>query len=95
MLEWEREVEGADGWMVLEEEEVLGFGHGSILHSGQVAWRGVFTRLCRPETGMAVQQEGESKSGALTWLDLGRVCPRAPGQGLKSPSVCRPCPWGP
>lgn len=50
MLEWEREVEGADGWMVLEEEEVLGFGHGSILHSGQVAWRGAFTRLCRPET---------------------------------------------
>lgn len=36
--------------MVLEEEEVLGFGHGSILHSGQVAWRGAFTRLCRPET---------------------------------------------
>lgn len=50
MLEWEREVEGADGWMVLEEEEVLGFDHSSILHSGQVAWRGVFTWLCRPET---------------------------------------------
>lgn len=59
---------GADGWMVLEEEEVLGLGHGSILHSGQVAWRGVFTPLCRPETGMAVQQEGASKSGALNWL---------------------------
>lgn len=64
--------------MVLEEEEVLG------LHSGQVAWRGVFTRLCRPEPGMAVQQEGVSKSGALTRVDLGRVCPR-PGSGDKEP----------
>lgn len=34
--------------------------------------------------GLRLQQEGASKSGALTWLDLGRVCPPPPAPCPKS-----------